>query len=57
MEERRELFCAGRHLLIDSLVRVPGRKSISTGSVWGGREREGIRGGEERKVGCGPQRA
>lgn len=55
--ERSELLCAGKDLCIDSLVRVPGHKSISTGSLWGGREREGIRGGEERKVGCGPQRA
>ena len=55
--ERRELLCAGKDLWIDSLVRVPGHKSISTGSLWGGREREGIRGREERKVGCGPRRA
>ena len=42
-------------LLIDSLVRMPGHKSISTRCVWGGGKAEIIR-EEERKVGCGSQR-
>lgn len=44
------------NLLIDSLVRMPGHKSISTRSVWGGGKGEEIRGEKERKVGCGSQR-
>ena len=42
-------------LLIDSLVRMPGHKSISTRCVWGGGTAEIIR-EEERTVGCGSQR-